>query len=176
MGRASPAMGTDSRHMTKRRGVPAGDTCKRAPQGRKQARSPFAIRIGLPSIMFHYPSQHNNVCNLLGSDTVDPSVIRLSGSGCPVPDQMAPVPGTWHQAGTGAELVDIAAAQRTEGPGFPGTWCHRTWAHGRRKRARKLAPEHEGSAKILGTGHRRCLSARTAGQGRCRCVARWSRR
>ncbi len=36
-----------------------------------------AIRICLTSIMFHYPSQHNNGCNLLGPDPVDPSVIRF---------------------------------------------------------------------------------------------------
>lgn len=40
-----------------------------------------SIRIGLISIMSHYPSQHNDGCTLLGLETVDPNVIRLSGSG-----------------------------------------------------------------------------------------------
>jgi len=36
-----------------------------------------AIRQPLSSIMFHYPSQRNGGCNLLGPDPVDPRVIRF---------------------------------------------------------------------------------------------------
>jgi len=36
-----------------------------------------AIRLGLTSIMFHYPGQHNHGGNLLGPDPVDLADIRF---------------------------------------------------------------------------------------------------
>ena len=91
--------------------------------------------------MFHYPSQHNNGCNLLGSDTVDQSIIRF------VRFLFVPCQGSWHQRqepGTGwhqCEELGTAAGHSCEelnveevgaiksGPAktdsVPGTW-HRS--------------------------------------------------